>query len=167
MRRSKRAARSFPQMAAQAPCRRRRPGGSRRPPPHLQPSTAEPVAQRAHRQRKRAAARGVQAKNQDADRVAFRRHRGHAVLGAACFRSDSTCPKSMDGRHAPQSPSINQLTSSPETIPSCYGRSRHAEFRPLAGHHLGWRCGGLETSRQRFGTRRFGSDIPIVTRRAS
>ena len=79
----------------------------------------------------------------------------------------STCAKSMDGRHAPQSPSISQLTSPPETIPSCYGRSRHAEFQPLAGHHLGWRRGGLETSRQRFGTRRSGSDIPIVTRRAS
>ena len=27
----------------------------------------------------------------------------------------------MDGRHSPQSPSISQLTSPPETIPSCYG----------------------------------------------
>jgi hypothetical protein len=32
-----------------------------------------------------------------------------------------------------QSSSISQLTSQPETIPSCYRRSRHAEFQPLSG----------------------------------
>ncbi len=39
----------------------------------------------------------------------------------------------MAGRRSPQSSSISQLTSLPETIPSCYRRSRHAEFQPLPG----------------------------------
>jgi hypothetical protein len=31
-----------------------------------------------------------------------------------------------------------ELTSQPETIPSCYRRPRHAEFQPLAGlYHPG------------------------------
>ena len=42
----------------------------------------------------------------------------------------------MAGRRSPQSPSINRLTSQPETIPSCYRRSRHAEFQPHHGRHL-------------------------------
>src|SRR5208282_3432384 len=48
----------------------------------------------------------------------------------------STCAKSMVGRPSPQSPSISQLTSPPETIPSCYRRTRHTEFQPLAGPYL-------------------------------
>ena len=78
----------YPQVAAQAPCRRRQPGGSRRPALHLHPSAAKPVAQRAHHERDRAAARGVQATDQDPGRAAVRRNRGHAVLGAARLRSD-------------------------------------------------------------------------------
>ncbi len=39
-------------------------------------------------------------------------------------------------RRSPQSPSINRLTSQPETIPSCYRRSRHAEFQQHHGRHL-------------------------------
>ena len=42
----------------------------------------------------------------------------------------------MAGRRSQQSPSINRLTSPPETIPSCYRRSRHAEFQPHHGRHL-------------------------------
>jgi FG-GAP-like repeat len=41
----------------------------------------------------------------------------------------------MAGRRSLQSSSISQLTSQPETIPSCYRRSRHAEFQPLSGRH--------------------------------
>ena len=41
----------------------------------------------------------------------------------------------MAGRRSPQSPSINRLTSQPETIPSCYRRSRHAEFQQHHGRH--------------------------------
>ena len=77
-----------PQVAAQAPRRRRQPGGSRRPPVHLHPAAAEPMAQRAHHECDRAAARGVQATDQDADRAAVGRHRRHAVLGAARLRPD-------------------------------------------------------------------------------
>ena len=55
---------------------------------HLHPPAAEPMAQRAHHERDRAAARGVQATDQDADRAAIRRHRRHVVLGAARLRSD-------------------------------------------------------------------------------
>ena len=42
---------------------------------------------------------------------------------------------------SPQSSSISQLTSQPETIPSCYRRSRHAEFQPLSGRHAVCRVG--------------------------
>src|SRR5258705_5385555 len=37
----------------------------------------------------------------------------------------STCARSMDGRRSPQNPSISQLTSPPEAIPSCSRRTRH------------------------------------------
>ena len=42
-----------------------------------------------------------QAKDQDADRAAFRRNRGHAVLGAARFRSDQHAQSRWmaDARH--------------------------------------------------------------------
>src|SRR6202049_4050844 len=40
----------------------------------------------------------------------------------------STCERSMAGRPSPQHPSLSQLTSQPDTIPSCYRRSRHTEF---------------------------------------
>ena len=36
-----------------------------------------------------------------------------------------TCARLMAGRHSRQSPSINRLTWPPETIASCYRRSRH------------------------------------------
>src|ERR1019366_5486983 len=68
--------------------RRRQPGGGGRPPVHLHPPAAKPVAQRPHYECDRAIARGVQAKDQDADRAAVCRHRCHAVLGAACLWSD-------------------------------------------------------------------------------
>src|SRR5271167_4408621 len=77
-----------PQVAAQAPRRRRQPGGSRRPSVHLHPPAAGPMAQRAHDQCDRAAARRVQTKDQDTDRAAICRHRRHAVLGAARLRPD-------------------------------------------------------------------------------
>src|SRR5436189_3823793 len=48
----------------------------------------------------------------------------------------STCARSMAGRHSPQSPLISRLTLQPETIPSCYRRSRHTEFQPHPGRHL-------------------------------
>ena len=41
----------------------------------------------------------------------------------------------MVGRPSPQSPSISRLTLQPETIPSCYRRSRHTEFQPHSGRH--------------------------------
>jgi hypothetical protein len=41
----------------------------------------------------------------------------------------------MDGRRWPQSPSISQLTSPLETIPSCYRRSRHTKFQPHSRRH--------------------------------
>jgi transposase len=44
----------------------------------------------------------------------------------------------MAGRRSPQSPSLSQLTSQPETIPSCHRRSRHAKFQPQLGRHQRW-----------------------------
>ena len=43
------------------------------------------------------------------------------------------------GKRSPRSPSISRLTSQPETIPSCYRRSRHAQFQPQSGRHPGGR----------------------------
>ena len=51
-------------------------------------SAAEPVAQCAHNKCHRAAARRVQAKDQNPDRAAVGRHCRHAVLGIARIRSD-------------------------------------------------------------------------------
>jgi putative transposase len=47
----------------------------------------------------------------------------------------STCARSMVGRRSLPSQSISRLTSQPETIPSCYRRSRHTEFQPLPRRH--------------------------------
>jgi hypothetical protein len=41
----------------------------------------------------------------------------------------------MVGRPSPRSPSISRLTLPPETIPSCYRRTRHTEFQPHSGRH--------------------------------
>ena len=77
-----------PQMAAQASRRRRQPAGSRRPALRLHPFAAKPMAQRSHHQRDRAAARRVQATDQNTDRAAIGGHRRHAVLGVARLRPD-------------------------------------------------------------------------------
>jgi putative transposase len=77
-----------PQMAAQAPRGGRQPAGSRRPALQLHAAAAKPVEKRTHHECHRAAARGVQATDQDADCVAVSRHRGHVVLGLARFRPD-------------------------------------------------------------------------------
>ena len=61
-------------------------------------------------ERHRATARGVQATNQCADRVAISEHHGHVVLGFARFRPD----QHAQGRWletSPQSTSISELTS--------------------------------------------------------
>jgi transposase-like protein len=47
----------------------------------------------------------------------------------------STCARSMAGRHSPQRPSISQLTSPPEPLPSCRWRLRHIEFQHKARRH--------------------------------
>ena len=77
-----------PQMAAQAPRRRRQSGGSRRAPVRLHPPAAEPVEERTNNKCDRTTARRVQAPDQDADRATVRGHRRHAVLGAARLRPD-------------------------------------------------------------------------------
>ena len=55
---------------------------------YLHPTAAEPMAQRADYECDRAAARGVQTKDQDTNRAAICRHHRHAVLGAARLRPD-------------------------------------------------------------------------------
>ncbi|MGY4501267.1 hypothetical protein ACVWYH_005198 [Bradyrhizobium sp. GM24.11] len=77
-----------PQMAAQASCGGRQPAGSRRPALHLHATAAESMEERTHHECNRAAARRVQATDQDADRVAISGHRGNVVLGFARFRPD-------------------------------------------------------------------------------
>src|SRR5664279_858350 len=68
-----------------------------------------------------------------------RQIRPRCCSGRCSLPARSTCAKWMDGRRWPQSPSISQLTSQPETIPSCYRRSRQPEFQPHSGRHLGGR----------------------------
>ena len=59
-----------------------------RPALHLHPSAAKPVAQCPHHKFDGTIARGVQAKDQDADRAAVGRYGRDVVLGAARFRPD-------------------------------------------------------------------------------
>src|SRR6202041_1534332 len=56
--------------------------------------------------------------------------------GRCSLQDRSTCAKWMVGRPSPRSPSISRLTLPPETIPSCYRRTRHTEFQPHSGRHL-------------------------------
>src|SRR4051794_17923826 len=70
------------------PRRRRQPGGGRRAPVRLPALAAEPMEVGANHQRDRAAARGVQATDQDADRVALGGDGRNAVLGVARFGPD-------------------------------------------------------------------------------
>src|ERR1700738_2425748 len=55
--------------------------------------------------------------------------------GRCSPRDRSTCARWMVGRRSPQNPSISQLTLPPETIPSCYRRTRHTQFQPNSGRH--------------------------------
>ena len=100
----------------QTPCRRRQPGGSRRSPVHLHAPAAEPVAQRQHHQRNRAAARRVQATHQDADRAALGRNRRHAVLGAARLRPDQHAQGRRLADAGNEARSISRLTSPPDPL---------------------------------------------------
>jgi transposase-like protein len=68
--------------------------------------------------------------------------------GRCSLQGRSTCAKWMVGRPSPQSPSISRLTLPPETIPSCYRRTRHTEFQPHSGRHpLGALGGHLDLIR--------------------
>ena len=61
-----------------------------------------------------------------------------AMLFWALLASGQINMRKVDGwQTLQQNSSINQLTSLPETIPSCYRRSRHAEFQPLPGRQPG------------------------------
>lgn len=45
--------------------------------------------------------------------------------GRCSLQDRSTCARWMGGRRFPQNPLISRLTLPPETIPSCYRRTRH------------------------------------------
>jgi hypothetical protein len=69
-------------------------------------------------------------------RLCYRRQIQPQCCSGRCSHQDrSTCARLMVGRRSPQSPSISRLTLQPETIPSCYRRSRHTEFQPHSGRH--------------------------------
>ena len=55
--------------------------------------------------------------------------------GRCLPQARSICAKSMAGRRSQQSPSISQLTSQPETIPSCDRRTRRPKFQPHRRRH--------------------------------
>ena len=83
------ASQSLPaQVAPQMPCRRRQPGGSRRASLHLYATASQSMEVGTNDQCHRAAARGVQAPDQDPDRAAISRDGGHAVLSTAGIRPD-------------------------------------------------------------------------------
>jgi hypothetical protein len=83
------------QVAAEVQSRRRQPRRSRRSAVHLHAPAAEPVAQRADNECDRAAARGVQAADQDANRSAIRRH--PAMLFWALLASGQISMRKVDG----------------------------------------------------------------------
>jgi hypothetical protein len=97
------------QVAAEVPGRGRQPRGGRRAPVQLHPATAEPVEVGADHQRRRAAARGVQAPHQDADRAALGRDRRDAVLGPARLGPDHHAQGSMAGRASANRPSASTI----------------------------------------------------------
>src|SRR5262249_30339306 len=57
--------------------------------------------------------------------------------GRCSPRGRSTCGKSMVGRRSPQTPSINRLTSLPDSVLSKRRRSRHAKFQHIRRRRLG------------------------------
>lgn len=65
---------------------------------------------RPHDQRHRTPARGIQTTHQTADRAAFGRHGGHAILGADGVWGKSQCERSADGRPLAHL-SLNRSTS--------------------------------------------------------
>src|SRR5450755_4387027 len=99
-------------MAPQTPCRCRQPRGSRRTPVHLHPPASRTMEERAHHQRDRAAARGVQATDN-----ANRANRCNVVLGL--LASGQINMRKVDGwKRSPKNLSLSQLTSPPETLSS-------------------------------------------------
>jgi Transposase, Mutator family len=76
------------QVAAEVPRRGRQPRGGRRAPVRLPAPAAEPMEVGANHQCDRAVARGVQATDQAADRVALGGNGRNAVLGVARFGPD-------------------------------------------------------------------------------
>jgi hypothetical protein len=68
-----------------------------------------------------ASALSHQAADQDADRAAIGRYGGDVVLGAARVRF----ARLVVGRPSPQNPSINRLTSPPDSLTSKCRGSRH------------------------------------------
>ena len=97
------------------------------------PSAAKSVAQRSDHQRHRAAARGVQATDQDADRSAIGRHCRHAVLGVARLRPDQHAQGRRLANARYPSPLINQLISPLDQIASSYRRLRRANSNHMPG----------------------------------
>ena len=81
----------------------------------------------ADHERDRASARGVQATDQNPDRATVGRYCRDVVLGAARLRADLTCGESTVGRRSPQTPSIDRLTSLPDSVFSKCRRPRHAD----------------------------------------
>ena len=60
-----------------------------------------------------------------------------AMLFWALLASGQINMRKIDGwQTLATTPIDHRLTSQPETIPSCYRRSRHAEFQPHHGRHL-------------------------------
>src|SRR6516162_3741418 len=98
-------------MAAQTSRHRRQSAGSRRTALQLHAAAAQSVEECTHNKRYRAAARGVQATDQDADRAAISRYRSHVVLGLARFWPDQHAQGRWleNARH--KAPLISQLTS--------------------------------------------------------
>src|SRR4029450_7245579 len=84
------------------------------PPLPLPPPPPAPGAQPEDNERHRASTRGVQATDQNADRAAVSRYRCNVVLGA---------------------PSINRLTSLPDSARSKRRRQRLAEFQHIKRRH--------------------------------
>jgi hypothetical protein len=56
--------------------------------------------------------------------------------GRCLLAARSTCAKSMAGKPSPHRPSISQLTSRLDPIPSVFRRLRRAKFQPHSGRHL-------------------------------
>jgi hypothetical protein len=109
---------------------------------------------REDHERDRASARGVQARRIKTQTVQPSADTAAMLFWALLASGQINMRKVEVGRRSPQTPSIDRLTSLPDSVPSKCRRSPHAEFQHIKRRHRpAWNCTVLEwriATQQRF-----------------